>query len=191
MAVATGAGGRTTANPRFGSCGFAARLSIVILPFLNLSGEPSVDYLVDGIVDSLITDRSTWLPESFVISRSTAFTYKGRSVPLRQVGAELGVRYVLEGSVLLDPDRVRVNAQLIDAETDEHLWAERFDKARSALLQVQDEIVARLSRSVGIQMVHCGATRGRLKHDWDALDLVMRKRPDERRQAPGPPGCGD
>jgi TolB-like protein len=74
-------------------------------------------------------------------------------VPVRQVGAELGVRYVLEGSVLLDPDRVRVNVQLIDAETDKHLWAERFDKARSELLRVQDEIVARLSRRVGIQMV--------------------------------------
>ena len=138
-------------------------LSIVILPFLNFSGEPGVDYLVDGIVDSLITDLSTWLPGSFVISRSTAFTYKGRSVPLRQVGAELGVRCVLEGSVLLDPDRVRVNVQLIDAETDEHLWAERFDKARSEVLQVQDEIVARLSRSVGIQMVYREATRGRSK----------------------------
>jgi adenylate cyclase len=152
------------------------RLSVVILPFLNLSGESSVDYLVDGIVDSLITDLSTWLPGSFVISRSTAFTYKGRSVPVRQVGAELGVRYVLEGSVLLDPDRVRVNVQLIDAETDKHLWAERFDKARSELLQVQDEIVARLSRSVGIQMVYSEAGRGPSKHDWDALDLAMRAR---------------
>jgi adenylate cyclase len=149
---------------------------VVILPFLNLSGGSSVDYLVDGIVDSLITDLSTWLPGSFVISRSTAFTYKGRSVPLRQVGAELGVRYVLEGSVLLDPDRVRVNLQLIDAETDKHLWAERFDKARSELLQVQDEIVARLSRSVGIQMVYSEAGRGPSKHDWDALDLAMQAR---------------
>ena len=97
-------------------------------------------------------------------------------MPLRQVGAELGVRCVLEGSVLLDPDRVRVNVQLIDAETDEHLWAERFDKARSEVLQVQDEIVARLSRSVGIQMVYREATRGRSKRDSDALDLVMRAR---------------
>ena len=152
------------------------RLSVVILPFLNLSGELSVDYLVDGIVDSLITDLSTWLPGSFVISRSTAFTYKGRSAPLRQVGAELNVRYVLEGSVLLDPDRVRVNVQLIDAETDKHLWAERFDKARSELLQVQDEIVARLSRSVGIQMVYSEARRIPSKHDWDALDLTMQAR---------------
>lgn len=150
------------------------RLSIVILPFLNLSGDPSVDYLVDGIVDSTITYLSTWLPGSFVISRSTAFTYKGRSVPLRQIGAELGVRYVLEGSVLLDPDWVRVNVQLIDAELDKHLWAERFDKARSQLLQVQDEIVARLSRSVGIQLVYTEAMRGPSTSASDAFDLVMR-----------------
>jgi TolB-like protein/cytochrome c-type biogenesis protein CcmH/NrfG len=152
------------------------RLSVVILPFLNLSGDPSVDYMVDGIVDSIITYLSTWLPGSFVISRSTAFTYKGRSVPLRQIGAELGVRYVLEGSVLLDPDRVRVNVQLINAEIDKHLWAERFDKARSQLLQVQDEIVARLSRSVGIQLVYREATRDPSKRASDALDLVMRAR---------------
>lgn len=150
------------------------RLSIVILPFLNLSGDPSVDYLVDGIVDSTITYLSTWLPGSFVISRSTAFTYKGQSVPLRQIGAELGVRYVLEGSVLLDPDWVRVNVQLIDAELDKHLWAERFDKARSQLLQVQDEIVARLSRSVGIQLVYTEAMRGPSTSASDAFDLVMR-----------------
>ena len=112
------------------------RLSIVILPFLNLSGDASVDYLVDGIVDSLITDLSSLIPGTFVISRSTAFTYKGRSVPLRQVGQELGVRYVLEGSVLAGLSRIRVNAQLIDAETDEHVWAERFDKERRDILQV-------------------------------------------------------
>src|SRR5207253_10230707 len=100
------------------------RLSIAILPFLNRSQEASVEYLVDGIVDILITDLSSWLPGSFVISRSTAFTYKGRSVPIRQIGSELGVRYVLEGSVLVDGSHVRVNAQLIDAETDEHRWAE-------------------------------------------------------------------
>jgi TolB-like protein len=118
------------------------RLSIVILPFLNLSQDPSVDYLVDGIGDSLITDLSRALPGSFVISRSTAFTYKGRQVAIRQIGQELGVRYVLEGSVLAEPRRVRVNVQLIDAETDEHLWAERFDKERKDILEVQDEIVA-------------------------------------------------
>ena len=135
------------------------RLSIVILPFLNLSQEANTDYLVDGIVDALITDLSSCLPGSFVISRSTAFTYKGRPVPIRQVGSELGVRYVLEGSVLVERDRLRVNAQLIDAETDEHLWAERFDKDRREILQVQNEIVGRLSRSVGIQLVRSEAGR--------------------------------
>jgi TolB-like protein/Flp pilus assembly protein TadD len=153
------------------------RLSIVILPFLNLSQDASVDYLVDGIVDTLITDLSSWLPGSFVISRSTAFTYKGRAVPIRQVGQELRVRYVLEGSVLVEPTHVRVNAQLIDAETDEHLWAERFDKERRNILQLQDEIVGRLSRSVGIQMVRTEAGRGSPDRGGsDVADLAMRAR---------------
>jgi len=151
------------------------RLSIVILPFLNLSGDVNADYLVDGIVDSLITDLSSRLVGGFIISRSTAFTYKGRSVAIRQVGQELGVRYVLEGSVLADPNRVRVNVQLIDAETDEHIWAERFDKQRSDILQVQDEIVGRLSRSVGFEMIRTEAARRGL-NSGDSADLVMRAR---------------
>ena len=152
-------------------------LSIVILPFLNLSGDASADYLVDGIVDSLITDLSTWLTSSVVVSRSTAFTYKGRAVPVRQVGEELGVRYVLEGSVLLSPDRVRINVQLIDALRDEHLWAERFDKERQEILQVQDEIVARLTRSIGIRLIRDEGGRRRPDHSgWNAVDLVMRAR---------------
>jgi TolB-like protein/cytochrome c-type biogenesis protein CcmH/NrfG len=152
------------------------RLSIVVLPFLNLSQDPGVDYLVDGIVDSLMTDLSRALPGSFVISRSTAFTYKGRRVPTHQIGEELRVRYVLEGSVLADATRVRVNAQLVDARTDEHLWAERFDKERRDILEVQDEIVARLSRSVGFEMVQNEAERSRFRpgEGGDAVDLVMR-----------------
>jgi adenylate cyclase len=153
------------------------RLSIAILPFLNLSSEPGTDYIVDGIVDALITNLASCLPGSFVISRSTAFTYKGRSVPMRQVGEELGVRYVLEGSVSVEPARIRVNVQLIDAATDQHLWAERFDKERREILQVQDEIVGRLSRSIGIQLVRSEAGRGSPNSDtWDVLDLVMRAR---------------
>ena len=152
------------------------RLSIVVLPFLNLTQDPSLDYLVDGIVDSLMTDLSRALPGSFVISRSTAFTYKGRRVPVPQIGEELQVRYVLEGSVLAQPARVRVNAQLVDARTDEHLWAERFDKERRDILEVQDEIVARLSRSVGIEMVRYEAERSRVDSGeaGDPIDLVMR-----------------
>jgi adenylate cyclase len=153
------------------------RLSIVVLPFLNLSQDASVDYLVDGIVDTLITDLSSSLPGSFVISRSTSFTYKGRSVPVRQIGNELAVRYVLEGSVLVDAARFRINAQLIDAETDVHLWAERFDKPRTEVLQVHDEIVGRLSRTVGIQLVRTEAQRGSARGDgWDVVDLLLRAR---------------
>lgn len=160
-----------------GSIATRPRLSIVILPFLNLSRETSADYLVDGIVDALIANLATCLPGSFVISRSTAFTYKGRSVSVRQVGEELGVRYVLEGSVSLDAERIRVNVQLIDAATDQHLWAERFDKERGEILQVQDEVVARLSRGIGIQLVRSEAGRGSSKRGtWDVVDLVMRAR---------------
>ena len=139
-----------------------------MLPFLNLSQDPGADYLVDGIVDSLITDLSHALPGSFVISRSTAFSYKSRTVPIPQIGRELRVRYVLEGSVLVGDDRIRVNAQLVDAQTDEHLWAERFDKQRRDILQVQDEIVARLSRSVGLEMVRNEAERSRDRGDEEA-----------------------
>jgi TolB-like protein/cytochrome c-type biogenesis protein CcmH/NrfG len=152
------------------------RLSVVVLPFLNLSQDPNLDYLVDGIVDNLLTDLSRALPGSFVVSRSTAFTYKGRKVPARQIGEELHVRYILEGSVLANAERVRVNAQLIDAETDEHLWAERFDKERRDMLEVQDEIVARLARTVGVEMVrHEGGRHSRAgETDDDVIDLVMR-----------------
>jgi len=150
------------------------RLSVVVLPFLNLSQDASLDYLVDGIVDNLMTDLSRALPGSFVISRSTAFTYKDRQVPVRQIGEDLQVRYVLEGSVLANATRVRVNAQLVDARTDEHLWAERFDKERRDILQVQDEIVARLSRSVGVEMVRNEGERSRYRGNEDAIDLVMR-----------------
>jgi len=153
------------------------RLSIVVLPFLNLSQDPSLDYLVDGIVDSLMTDLSRAMPGSFVISRSTAFTYRDRQVPIRQIGKELNVRYALEGSVLADPTRVRVNVQLIDAQTEEHLWAERFDKERADVLEVQDEIVARLSRSIGIEMVRSEASHHRVgSKGVDATDLAMRGR---------------
>jgi TolB-like protein/cytochrome c-type biogenesis protein CcmH/NrfG len=152
------------------------RLSLVVLPFLNLSHDPSLDYLVDGIVDTLTTDLSHALPGSFIISRSTAFTYKNRHIPIRQIGEELRVRYVLEGSVLVDATSLRVNVQLVDARTDEHLWAERFDKERQDVLQVQDEIVARLTRSVGFELLQYEAERARRRsgEGANAADLVMR-----------------
>ena len=103
------------------------RLSIVVLPFANLGGDPEQEHFVDGVTDSLTTDLSR-IGGSFVIGRNTAFTYKGRRVDLKQIGRELNIRYILEGSVQRAGARMRVNVQLIDAERGKHLWAERFDK---------------------------------------------------------------
>ena len=105
-------------------------LSIVVLPFTNLSNDPDQEYFADGITDDLTTDLSR-IAGSFVIARGTAFTYKGKAVDAKQVGRELGVRYALEGSIRRAGNQVRVNAQLIDAETDAHLWAERFESETS------------------------------------------------------------
>ena len=134
-------------------------MSIVVLPFLNLSGDPQQDRISDGITDSLTTDLSRAIPGSFVVSRDTAFAYKGKAADLRQIGRALNVRYVVEGSVLPDGDLVRVNSQLIDADTGGHLWAERFDLKRSDVLNVQDDIVERLSRAIGLRMIESDARR--------------------------------
>jgi adenylate cyclase len=112
-------------------------LSIVVLPFSNLSNDPSQDYFADGLTENLTTDLSR-LSGSLVIARNTAFTFKGKNVDAREIGKELGVRYVLEGSVQRDVDRIRVNVQLIDAGTGNHIWAERFDKPLSDLFKMQD-----------------------------------------------------
>ena len=106
------------------------------------------DYFADGITENLTTDLSR-LSGSFVIARNTAFTYKGKNVDAKEIGKELGVRYVLEGSVQRDQNQVRVNAQLIDAKTGGHLWAERFDKPLSNLFSMQDDIVASLASQLG------------------------------------------
>ena len=134
----------------------AQRFSIVALPFANLSGDPAQDYLADALTDELTTDLAR-LPDTFVIARNTAFTYKGKPVDAKAIGKELGVRYVLEGSVQPSGDRVRVNAQLIDAESGAHLWADQFDAARAGLLNTQDEIVTRLARALDIQLTEVEA----------------------------------
>jgi adenylate cyclase len=135
----------------------APRLSIVVLPFANLSGDPAQDYLADVITEGLTTGLSR-ISATFVIARSTAFTYKGKPVDVKQVGKDLGVRYVLEGSEQHSGNQVRVNAQLIDAETGAHLWADQFDADRADLLQMQDEIVTRLARAMQIQLVAVDVT---------------------------------
>jgi adenylate cyclase len=126
----------------------ATHLSLVVLPFKNLSGEPGQDYFTDGITDNLTTDLSH-IRDSFVIASTTASTYKGKTVDAKEIGKELGVRYVLEGSVQRDQNRVRVNAQLIDAESGAHLWAERFEEDVADLFKLQDEVVARLGEQSG------------------------------------------
>jgi TolB-like protein len=123
------------------------RLSVVVLPFANLSGDLEQEYFVDGVTESLTTDLSR-ISGSFVIARNTAFTYKGRPFDVKQIGRELNVRYVLEGSVQRSSNRLRINVQLIDAETGTHLWAERFDKPVADLFEMQDEIVARLANEL-------------------------------------------
>ena len=151
----------------------APRLSIVALPFANLSGDPENDYFVDGVTESLTTDLSR-ISGSFVIGRHTAFTYKGKAVDLKQVGRELNVRYVLEGSVQRSGNRLRVNVQLIDAETANHLWAERFDKPIADLFDMQDEIVSRLANTLNTQLIAAEAKRAERLLQPSSLDLYFR-----------------
>src|SRR5271170_3766562 len=129
-----------------------AHLSVVVLPFTNLSGDSSQDYFADGITENLTTDLSR-IRNSFVIARNTAFTFKGKSIDAKEIGKQLGVRYVLEGSVQRDQSRVRVNAQLIDAETGAHLWADRFEEDVSDLFKLQDQVVARLANALNYELV--------------------------------------
>jgi adenylate cyclase len=136
----------------------AARLSIVVLPFANLSGDPGQDYLVDALTDELITSLAR-IRGDFVIARNTAMTFKGKPIDAKAIGKDLGVRYVLEGSVQPSGDRMRVNAQLIDAGSGAHLWAEQFDTPRADLLQTQDAIVTHLARAVDFQLTEAEAAR--------------------------------
>jgi len=148
------------------------RLSIVVLPFANLSGDPEQDYFVDGVTESLTTDLSR-IRGSFVIGRHTAFTYKGKAVDLKQIGHELNVRYALEGSVQRGGNRLRVNVQLVDTETRSHLWADRFDKPISDLFEMQDEIVSRLANTLSGQLIAAEARRAERSFHPSALDLYF------------------
>jgi TolB-like protein/Tfp pilus assembly protein PilF len=142
----------------------------VVLPFANIGGDPEQHYFVDGVTESLTTDLSR-ISGSFVIGRHTAFTYKGKAVDLKQIGRELNVRYVLEGSVQRSGNRLRVNAQLIDAETGNHLWAERFDKPVADLFDMQDEIVSRLANTLNAELIVIEARRAERSLHPDAMDL--------------------
>ena len=153
----------------------APRLSLVVLPFENLGGDPEQQYFADGITDDLTTDLSH-VPDSFVIARDTAFTFKGRQVDAKAIGRELGVRYMLEGSVRRAGEKVEINAQLISTETGAHLWADRFEGERSNLGKLQFEVVARLANSLGWELMKAEVLRDERERpgDPDARDLTMR-----------------
>jgi adenylate cyclase len=144
-----------------------------VLPFGNLSNDPEQQYFADGITEDLTTDLSR-IADSFVISRNTAFTYRGKPGDTKQIGRELRVRYVLEGSVRRSGNRVRVNAQLIDAESDTHLWAERFDRDIGDLFALQDEVTSRIAVALNLELLRAEARRT-TEHP-DALDYILRGR---------------
>src|SRR5262252_4509359 len=149
------------------------RLSIVVLPFTNLSNDPDQQYFADGITEDLTTDLSR-ISDMFVISRNTAFAYRNKSIDTKQIGRELGVRYVLEGSVQRSGNRLRVTAQLIDVQTDSHVWAERFYGDAGDLFVLQDEITGRIAIALDLELI--GAEAARPAEHPDALDYILRGR---------------
>src|SRR5215471_14954803 len=153
--------------------------SIAVLPFQNLSGDPEQDYFADGMVDDIITglSRIKWL---FVIARNTTFTYKGRAVDVKLVGRELGVRYVLEGSVRKAGDRVRVTGQLIDAETGAHVWAERYDRKADDIFALQDDITLSVVGAIepSLRLAEIERVKRKRSDSLDAYDLVLQAQPD-------------
>jgi adenylate cyclase len=173
LLLLTAVGGWTLLGGRLMKPAPSAHLSIVVLPFANLSGDPAQDYFADAITENLSTELSR-IKDSFVIARNTAFAYKGKPIDAKEIGKELGVRYVLEGSVQRDQNRVRVNAQLVDAESGAHLWAERFEDNVADLFKLQDQVVARLANTLGYELVKAEAAKGARSTNPDANDLVMR-----------------
>jgi TolB-like protein len=172
--------------------------SLVVLPFVNLSGDAAQDYIVDALTDELTTSISHF-PGSVVIARNTAFTFKGKPIDAKSIGKDLGVRYVLEGSVQPNGAQVRVNAQLIDAESGVQVWVDQFDATRADLLQTQDEITARLAWAVGLRLVDAEAARLKRKPaaNPDAEKLALQcqairlksKGPFGTKDEPGFPLC--
>jgi TolB-like protein/class 3 adenylate cyclase len=149
------------------------RLSIVVLPFANLGGAPEQEHFVDGVTESLTTDLSR-ITNALVVARNTAFTYKGKTVDAKQIGRELNVRYILEGSVQRGVSRMRVNVQLIDGVTGNHLWADRFDKPMADLFDMQDEIVSHLTNQLRAELIAAEAVRAERETNPDSMDYYFR-----------------
>jgi TolB-like protein len=167
-ALAAGGKTRDETSPSPGPAESAPRLSLVVLPFVNVGGNTEHDHFVDGVTETLTTDLSR-IADLFVISRNTVGGYKGRSIDIRQIGLELGVRYVLEGSVQSADNRIRISVQLIDAESGAHLWAERFDKPYADLLDTQEKVAARLARAIHVEVIAAESRRAARADRSDSL----------------------
>jgi len=161
--------------------------SIAVLPFQNMSGDPEQEYFADGVVDDIITglSRIKWL---FVIARNSSFTYKGRAVDVKQVSRELGVRYVLEGSVRKAADRVRITGQLIDAATGAHVWAERYDRKFDDIFALQDEITLSVVGAIepSLRLAEVERVKRKRPDSLDAYDLVLQAQSDVYTRMPAP-----
>jgi TolB-like protein/tetratricopeptide (TPR) repeat protein len=153
----------------------APHLSLIVLPLTNIGGDPDQEYFADGVTESLTTDLSR-IAGAFVIARNTAFTFKGKPIDVKRLGRELNVGYVLEGSVQRGGNRLRINVQLIDAETGNHIWAERFDKPVADLFDMQDEIVSRLANTLGVQLIAAEAQRAERSPNPNSMDLFFQGR---------------
>jgi TolB-like protein len=173
------------AAPQEARLALPSRPSIAVLPFVNLGGDIEQEYFADGIVDDIIAglSRIKWL---FVIARNSSFAYKGRAIDMKQVGRELGVRYLLEGGVRRAKDRMRVTAQLIEAESGAHLWAERFDRLLDDIFAVQDEITMSVVGAIepNLRKVEIERVKRKRPDSLDAYDLVMQALPSIYRNTP-------
>lgn len=174
-AYAISIGSGIAEKPVSSSFSAAPHLSIIVLPFVNIGSDPEQEYLVDAVTENLTTDISR-VTGAFVIARNTAFTLKGKAVDVKRIGRELNVRYVLEGSVQRGGNRLRVNVQLIDAETGNHLWADRFDKPVADFFDMQDEIVSRLANMLDARLMAAEARRAEGMPNPGSMDMYFQGR---------------
>jgi TolB-like protein/tetratricopeptide (TPR) repeat protein len=174
QAAATGSGTDAPAQKADPAMPLPDKPSIAVLPFANLSSDPEQDYFADGVVEDIITALSRF-KSLFVIARNSSFTYKGRAVDVKQVGRELGVRYVLEGSVRKAADRVRITGQLVDTATGTHLWAERFDGGLNDIFDLQDQVTATIVSAIAPRIEHATIERINRKptEQFDAYDYYL------------------
>jgi adenylate cyclase len=153
----------------------APRLSLVVLPFANVNNDPEQDYFADGITTDLTTDLAQ-MPGAFVIGRGTAFTYKNKQIDFRTLGKDLGIRWAVQGAVRRNGDQVRVNVSLTDIASGRDVWSDRFDGDRTNLAALQDQITARLARSLNIELIQAESRRSEVdrSRNPDATDFTMR-----------------